>query len=170
MKTVRRPPYPKWNPGYFPCSSLIPLPLSSRRPSVSFGGFGISPYPLARPPLHQNAVHVEVREEPVGYRERPAVLHRPANVGLAADGQFRVDPDSGLVRYHQRVDPTRWAGGCQISRRLPNQCRFQGRYWRKPWPRRRAKLRSKGRRRGFCRSGRRGNCRGSRRSGRKAYG
>ena len=41
MKTVRRPPYPKWNPGYFPCSSLTPpLPLSSRRPSVSFGGFG----------------------------------------------------------------------------------------------------------------------------------
>ena len=38
MKTVRRPPYPKWNPGYFPCSSLTPLPLSSRRPSVSFGG------------------------------------------------------------------------------------------------------------------------------------
>ena len=42
MKTVRRPPYPKWNPGYFPCSSLISLPLSSRRPSVSFGGFGLS--------------------------------------------------------------------------------------------------------------------------------
>ncbi len=42
MKTVRRPPYPKWNPGYFPCSSLTPLPLSSRRPSVSFGGFGVS--------------------------------------------------------------------------------------------------------------------------------
>ena len=41
MKTVRRPPYPKWNLGYFPCSSLIPLPLSSRRPSVSFGGFGL---------------------------------------------------------------------------------------------------------------------------------
>ena len=42
MKTVRRPPYPKWNPGYFPCSSLTPLPLSSRRPSVSFGGFGLN--------------------------------------------------------------------------------------------------------------------------------
>ena len=41
MKTVRRPPYPKWNPGYFPCSSLTPLPISSRRPSVSFGGFGL---------------------------------------------------------------------------------------------------------------------------------
>ena len=42
MKTVRRPPYPKWNPGYFPCSSLTPLPVSSRRPSVSFGGFGLT--------------------------------------------------------------------------------------------------------------------------------
>ena len=40
--TVRRPPiYPK-TPGHLPCSSLThPLPLSSRRPSVSFGGFGI---------------------------------------------------------------------------------------------------------------------------------
>ena len=42
LKTVRRPPiYPK-TPGHLPCSSLThPLPLSSRRPSVSFGGFGI---------------------------------------------------------------------------------------------------------------------------------
>ena len=47
MKTVRRPPYPKWNPGYFPCSSLTPLPLSSRRPSVSFGGFGLRDRDLA---------------------------------------------------------------------------------------------------------------------------
>ena len=41
LKTVRRPPiYPK-TPGHLPCSSLThPLPLSSRRPSVSFGGFG----------------------------------------------------------------------------------------------------------------------------------
>ena len=40
LKTVRRPPiYPK-TPGHLPCSSLThPLPLSSRRPSVSFGGF-----------------------------------------------------------------------------------------------------------------------------------
>ena len=48
MKTVRRPPYPKWNPGYFPCSSLTPLPLSSRRPSVSFGGFGLKIIPGTR--------------------------------------------------------------------------------------------------------------------------
>ena len=42
LKTLRRPPiYPK-TPGHLPCSSLThPLPLSSRRPSVSFGGFGI---------------------------------------------------------------------------------------------------------------------------------
>ena len=42
LKTVRRPPiYPK-TPGHLPCSSLThPLPLSSRRLSVSFGGFGI---------------------------------------------------------------------------------------------------------------------------------
>ena len=44
LKTVRRPPiYPK-TPGHLPCSSLThPLPLSSRRPSVSFGGFGFNP-------------------------------------------------------------------------------------------------------------------------------
>ena len=43
LKTVRRPPiYPK-TPGHLPCSSLThPLPLSSRRPSVSFGGFGLN--------------------------------------------------------------------------------------------------------------------------------
>ena len=42
LKTVRRPPiYPK-SPGHLPCSSLShPLPLPSRPPSVSFGGFGL---------------------------------------------------------------------------------------------------------------------------------
>ncbi len=42
LKTARRPPiYPK-TPGHLPCSSLThPLPLPSRRPSVSFGGFGV---------------------------------------------------------------------------------------------------------------------------------
>ncbi len=43
LKTARRPPiYPK-TPGHLPCSSLThPLPLPSRRPSVSFGGFGLN--------------------------------------------------------------------------------------------------------------------------------
>ena len=41
LKTVRRPPIYPMTPGHLPCSSLThPLPLSSRRPSVSFGGFG----------------------------------------------------------------------------------------------------------------------------------
>ena len=53
MKTVRRPPYPKWNPGYFPCSSLTPLPLSSRRPSVSFGGFGLRGMVMGESSLRQ---------------------------------------------------------------------------------------------------------------------
>ena len=45
LKTGRRPPiYPK-TPGHLPCSSLThPLPLPSRRPSVSFGGFGVRGY------------------------------------------------------------------------------------------------------------------------------
>ena len=40
MKTVRRPPYPKWNPGYFPCSSLTPFRFPHavhRCPSVDSG-------------------------------------------------------------------------------------------------------------------------------------
>ena len=65
MKTVRRPPYPKWNPGYFPCSSLTPLPLSSRRPSVSFGGFGLtgSELELNYETSAFGGVRVEVQDE-----------------------------------------------------------------------------------------------------------
>ena len=50
LKTLRRPPiYPK-TPGHLPCSSLThPLPLSSRRPSVSFGGFGLTDTSLGSP-------------------------------------------------------------------------------------------------------------------------
>ena len=45
LKTVRRPPiYPK-TPGHLPYSLTHPLPLSSRRPSVSFGGFGLTNSP-----------------------------------------------------------------------------------------------------------------------------
>ena len=33
---------PQSSPGHLPCSSLIPLLQSSRRPSVSFGVFGVS--------------------------------------------------------------------------------------------------------------------------------
>ena len=45
LKTVRRPPIYPNEPSHLPCSnpSVPTLPLSSRRPSVSFGGFGIKP-------------------------------------------------------------------------------------------------------------------------------
>ena len=50
MKTVRRPPYPKWNPGYFPCSSLTPpfrFPHAVHRcPSVDSGLLILDPHDL----------------------------------------------------------------------------------------------------------------------------
>ena len=66
MKTVRRPPYPKWNPGYSPCSSLTPLPLSSRRPSVSFGGFGVKQtWDYPRPVYIWDTIRAEATVESV---------------------------------------------------------------------------------------------------------
>ena len=61
LKTVRRPPiYPK-TPGHLPCSSLThPLPLSSRRPSVSFGGFGFN----YTDRLRSEILKLRVKEEP----------------------------------------------------------------------------------------------------------
>ena len=77
MKTVRRPPYPKWNPGYFPCSSLTPLPLSSRRPSVSFGGFGLRV--LARPTTLWPGV--KFRTPVMKHRSYPSLVTAPYKVG-----------------------------------------------------------------------------------------
>ena len=48
MKTVRRPPYPKWNPGYFPCSSLTP-PSAFLTPSIGVLRW-IRAYTLRRAP------------------------------------------------------------------------------------------------------------------------
>ena len=61
LKTVRQPPvYPK-TPGHLPCSSLThPLPLSSRRPSVSFGGFGLKPDYVAIDVEFETAGAVEI--------------------------------------------------------------------------------------------------------------
>ena len=42
LQTARQPPvYPNSSPDHRACNSLTPLPLSSRRPSVSIGGFGV---------------------------------------------------------------------------------------------------------------------------------
>ena len=43
LQTARQPPvYSNSSPDHRPCNSLTPLPLSSRRLSVSIGGFGLS--------------------------------------------------------------------------------------------------------------------------------
>ena len=48
----RQPPvYPNSSPDHRACNSLTPLPLSSRRPSVSIGGFGLEQAALAVDPL-----------------------------------------------------------------------------------------------------------------------
>ena len=39
--TLQPPVYPNSSSDHRACNSLTPLPLSSRRPSVSIGGFGI---------------------------------------------------------------------------------------------------------------------------------
>ena len=61
LKTLRRPPiYPK-SPGHLPCSSLThPLPLPSRRPSVSFGGFGLTGHPINIPKTYIDNLNLVV--------------------------------------------------------------------------------------------------------------
>ena len=80
LKTVRRPPiYPK-TPGHLPCSSLThPLPLPSRRPSVSFGGFGVRSKFMPDP-----SVSDEGRQE----------------VRLIRHQELYPEPDRGLWFHH----------------------------------------------------------------------
>ena len=88
LKTVRRPPiYPK-TPGHLPCSSLThPLPLSSRRPSVSFGGFGLRdiapPYAVWLP---QNAA----RLLPTWYGLTNDPLDIPTNATIYIPESYRL--------------------------------------------------------------------------------
>ena len=111
LKTGRRPPiYPK-TPGHLPCSSLThPLPLSSRRPSVSFGGFGLTltvdefPYPgkanyvftKGEPPQNTDYVEFVSREiaEFVGsLKEQPG-----KDIWLVGGGQINtVMLKAGLI-------------------------------------------------------------------------
>ena len=82
LKTVRRPPiYPK-TPGHLPCSSLThPLPLSSRRPSVSFGGFGLRAKTALNGSIELSQL-VEVRSEAVdGWFSVKTLVHRGDNWG-----------------------------------------------------------------------------------------
>ena len=101
LKTVRRPPiYPK-TPGHLPCSSLThPLPLSSRRPSVSFGGFGLTSRGLGDTLAHQ--VVPPTRRQMGG-----AVTDAPDDAFGQQAGQGAVDGRAGLaedVRQFRRID------------------------------------------------------------------
>ncbi len=99
MKTVRRPPYPKWNPGYFPCSSLTPLPLSSRRPSVSFGGFGLNLYERAIQALNE-AIRLNPQAE--AYYNRGVAHRKLGQYELAIedyDEAIRLNPQYAEAYY-----------------------------------------------------------------------
>ena len=86
LKTGRRPPiYPK-TPGHLPCSSLThPLPLSSRRPSVSFGGFGLK--------LDRIFGDTQGQEEPQVGLPNIGMLRRIASAAQRSGDQRGVPPD-----------------------------------------------------------------------------
>ena len=105
LKTVRRPPiYPK-SPGHLPCSSLThPLPLPSRRPSVSFGGFGVRQIrdsTTLRPKKRKDAVRIlETLRNHVSYSVDIAAVaaelatsrDAPSHFNFLA-GQFEARPE-----------------------------------------------------------------------------
>ena len=91
LKTVRRPPIYRKSPGHLPCSSLThPLPLPSRRPSVSFGGFGLrndSPVP--------DTAHMALVQRLTGTHEvAGADVHVPFQLAVCSVNQVR---DPGLL-------------------------------------------------------------------------
>ena len=56
--------YPNSSPDHRACNSLTPLPLSSRRPSVSIGGFGLSsPSPSPSPGVEDLRLRQEARTQ-----------------------------------------------------------------------------------------------------------
>ena len=135
LKTGRRPPiYPK-TPGHLPCSSLTqPLPLSSRRPSVSFGGFGLRG---TRPARHLAARHlVDGRRlraaERVDNRHGPAFRHDSAMPGAVADrrghsrlqgvrsASARHEAEAVAPVHERRVSPAR-AWGVSLESGCPSQ-------------------------------------------------
>ena len=112
LKTVRRPPiYPK-TPGHLPCSSLThPLPLPSRRPSVSFGGFGLrrtfslsfdTQCPKITPPL-TGLLSIRIADH---YLDLRLVKHaRHVALGSSAAGSDApLDPSTGYLDHAQAQD------------------------------------------------------------------
>ena len=102
LKTVRRPPiYPK-TPGHLPCSSLThPLPLSSRRPSVSFGGFGLRSSVRVRLVQHESDDSIIPSLEPSSRRVEDRTLNRADEHVL----KHRVIRDEDVRRSPLHVPP-----------------------------------------------------------------
>ena len=108
LKTVRRPPiYPK-TPGHLPCSSLThPLPLPSRRPSVSFGGFGLTSslaLVVALAVLAWIVFWAFGGGSSSGAGIGPAGSNNGSSEGIQVHGHWTIDirePDGSLVSRHE---------------------------------------------------------------------
>ena len=157
LKTGRRPPiYPK-TPGHLPCSSLThPLPLPSRRPSVSFGGFGLR---LGASGFHFSArvTYGSIRpivlewvpsETPMKMVSRSSIAgrkgrrHRPARVTEYSRAKARSK--SWTTRVH--TSSMKWektSGECPIQPYSYQRCRGSpgGHRGRRPRSRRQAQER-----------------------------
>ena len=101
LKTVRRPPiYPK-TPGHLPCSSLThPLPLSSRRLSVSFGGFGLRSDIFASM-LQESDEPDKVDHRPVYWEDTDALLNL-LNKRIEASLSEDID---GVLNWNDLLEP-----------------------------------------------------------------
>ena len=97
LKTGRRPPiYPK-TPGHLPCSSLTqPLPLSSRRPSVSFGGFGLREDYL-RPLADKDSVRAKWRPLVRGIQHEEGWYTGTCTIGFVTE---RDDVEGLVIASH----------------------------------------------------------------------
>ncbi len=97
LQTPRQPPvYPNSSPEHRACNSLTPLPLSSRLPSVSIGGFGI------RRILGLMSFMVWAWPDRVNRNWRP--VGRVPVLGLQV-------PEARLSRECPTCGPGRWSSG-----------------------------------------------------------
>ena len=123
-RTEDRPPtshLPQGAQAHLPCSSLThPLPLPSRRPSVSFGGFGLTPpiggsfvEPRTLDGLGGNAISVS-RAVALGQVSRSG---SPTALGLP----YSRPASGGVLQAEQTEELVRGEGGGQVEGNIINQ-------------------------------------------------
>ena len=102
MKTVRRPPYPKWNPGYFPCSSLTP-PSAFLTPSIGvlrwIRAKVIQHYPIPEDILKHQGLELVTTSKRI--REE---ITRLAGVTVGIPGVFMEESIRAWAEYLATVD------------------------------------------------------------------